>query len=84
MTVTLAPDGVILLRGVCPIEDAEALLRRLSDAPGATVDWSDCEQAHTAVIQVMMAGSANVVGTPVDPFLRDHIGAIVARLKSDA
>ncbi len=75
MSVTKAEDGRILLRGVCPIEEAETLLRYLSEVPGATVDWSACEHAHTAVIQVLLAAQPRIVGRPVDPFLDRHIAS---------
>jgi hypothetical protein len=77
MSVTLAADGVIVLEGVCLIEDAEVLLRRLSDSPGAPVDWSGCEQAHTAVIQVLMAAAPRMVGSPTEAFLREHVAPLI-------
>jgi hypothetical protein len=75
LSVTKAEDGRILLGGVCPIEEAETLLRYLSETPGATVDWSACEHAHTAVIQVLLAAQPRIVGRPADPFLDHHIAA---------
>jgi hypothetical protein len=76
MSVSAGDQGVILLTGICPIEDAASLLQRLCDAPDATVDWSGCEQAHTAVIQVLMAAKPRLVGSPTDAFLREHIGLL--------
>jgi len=73
LSVTKSEDGRILLQGVCPIEEAEALLRCLSEVPGATVDWSECDGAHTAVIQVLLAARPSIVGRPADPFLDRHI-----------
>jgi hypothetical protein len=84
MTVTVTAQGVVLLEGVCPIEDADILLRRLSEDPDATVDWSDCKQAHTAVIQVMLAAAPKIIGAPADIFLREHVGTMMAVLKSGA
>ena len=77
MSVTASDGGIIRLEGVCPIEDAEALLRRLCEDEAAVIDWSGCEQAHTAVIQVLLAAGAKVVGRPTDPFLRRHIGPTI-------
>lgn len=79
MTVMVSEDGVILLEGACPIEDAEALLRRLSDDPDALVDWSACEQAHTAVVQVLMAARPRFVGSPTEQFLRRHVAVQVSQ-----
>jgi hypothetical protein len=77
MSVTTSTDGVILLRGDCPLEDAEALLRRLSDDPGADVDWSGCGRVHTAVIQVLAAARRRMVGFPTDPFVHKHLAAFL-------
>jgi hypothetical protein len=77
MSVSMGDEGAILLTGVCPIEDAEALLQRLCDDPDATVDWSGCEQAHAAVIQVLMAAKPQLVGSPTDAFLREHLGVLL-------
>ncbi len=76
MTVNVSDAGVIRLEGVCPIEDAEALLRRLTDDREASVDWSACERAHTAVAQVLLAVRPTMLGTPRDPFLRVHIAGL--------
>ena len=70
MTVRLSADGAIELDGICTIEDAETLLQHLLAAPGATVDWRSCTQAHTAVIQVLMASKAVLRGPPAGDFLR--------------
>lgn len=81
MTVLWSPQGLLVLEGGCPIEDAEALLQHLSSTPGATVDVRACEFAHTAVIQVLMASGAKLLGPPPDNTmwrwvyanLRDHV-----------
>ena len=62
MTVALATDGRILLAGNCGVEDAEILVRHLLVDAKATLDWSACESAHTAVIQVLLAAGAKPVG----------------------
>jgi len=77
MTVTVSPDGLILLQGACPLEDAEVLVRRLSDDPAANVDWSGCAQVHTAVVQVLMAARPRIVGCPTNYFIRTHLVASV-------
>lgn len=73
MTVIASSDGMIQLVGLCAIEDAEALLLSLAQDPGAGVDWSACEHAHTAVIQVLLAVRPRMVGLPRNAFLCDHI-----------
>ena len=77
MTVTVSSDGVILLRGLCPLEDAELLVRHLSDAAQATVDLTGCDHVHTAVIQVLMAARPRIVGSPTDPFIDKHLAAFL-------
>ena len=78
MTVSVADDGVILIEGLCPIEDAEVLLRRLSERPQAKVDWSACEQAHTAVVQVLMAAHPQMIGFPTAMTLNEHIASAIS------
>lgn len=73
MSVELANDRSIRLAGSCPLEDAEELLRLLLDRPGRTVDWSACDMAHTAVIQVLLALQPAMTGSPVSHFLRTWI-----------
>jgi hypothetical protein len=75
MGVRVSDGGRILLHGDCPIEDAEGLLRRLSDDPRAVVDWNGCEYAHSAVIQVLLAIGPRVVGRPKASFLDRFVAA---------
>ena len=77
MTVELANNGSIRLAGACPPEDAEELLRLLIDRPDRTVDWSACDMAHTAVIQVLLALRPVMVGAPAGNFLRTWIGPLL-------
>jgi hypothetical protein len=69
MTVRSDGAGVILLEGDCPVEDAEMLLRLLSLNPASAVDWRACEQAHTAVLQVLLAARPVILGPPRGSFL---------------
>ena len=77
MTVRIAPNGAVELTGTCPVEDAEILLRYLLNAPHASVDWSACESAHCAVIQVLLVAKARPQGLAKNQFLRDHIGPLL-------
>jgi hypothetical protein len=79
MSITLAPDGSIQLKGPCPVEDAEVLLQHLLANPRATVDWSACEGAHTAVIQLLLVAKSVPVGRPSSSFLGERIGALLER-----
>ena len=69
MTLRLGDDGAVALMGECSSEDAEALLRHLSGHPTAEVDWRECEGAHTAVIQVLLAAEVYPRGPPANSFL---------------
>ena len=67
-------DGnVIILEGQCRVEDAEPLLGWLQTDRGRTVDLTDAEHLHAAVLQVLMALQPAVRGTARDAFLRDWI-----------
>jgi hypothetical protein len=78
MTVRLAEDGTIVLEGNCPAEDGETLARLLTLDPEAAVDWRSCQQAHTAVIQILLAVRPAMRGPPAVPMLRDWIEPIIS------
>jgi hypothetical protein len=82
MTVAISPTGTVVLAGACPVEDAEVLLQYLLGAPTVAVDWSACESAHSAVIQVLLVGQARLLGTPANPFLRDLVGPALMRVRT--
>jgi hypothetical protein len=73
MTVRIAPDGSVVLQGICGSEDAEALLQQLLANPVTNVDWRACETAHTAVVQVLMAARPILVGPPLSVQLRNWV-----------
>jgi hypothetical protein len=77
MTVRLVNGTIIALEGACPIEDAETLLRHLLAARDAMVDWRRCEQAHTAVVQVLLASGATLRGPPQGAFLRRLVAPLL-------
>lgn len=79
MTVRLADDGVIVLEGVCPIEDADRLLELRTADPDAVIDWRACDQAHSAVIQLLFIGDPKILGAPSGDFLRQMIGPQLKR-----
>jgi hypothetical protein len=78
MTVRAGGDGIIELVGVCPSADAEPLLQLLLANPGATVDWHDCRDAHTAVVQVLIAAGARLLGSPADARLKAWVAPMIA------
>jgi hypothetical protein len=73
MTVQLSADGVILLDGICPSEDAETLLQHLSANSSSPVDWRTCESAHAAVIQVLLVSRPKLLGPPAGQALREWV-----------
>ena len=73
MTVRL-DDGKLVIEGVSPVEDAEVLLERLQAQPGLPVDCSGCPAMHTAVLQVLMAANATIVGACGDDLVRRWSG----------
>ena len=70
MSILFEGSGTIALVGHCGSEDAEPLLQQLLAKPDATIDWSECESAHTAVVQLILAARRTVTGSPKDMFLR--------------
>jgi hypothetical protein len=78
MPVSLDPKGVIRLEGVCPIEEAETLLALRLANPDAPIDWTGCDQAHTAVIQLLFVGRPTLVGSPKGEFLNEMIQPLLS------
>ena len=74
MTVSIE-QGAIFLKGRCPAEDAEALLVALQDDPAMTVDITETQRLHAAVLQVLLAVAPTLRGPPADPFLREMVFA---------
>jgi len=72
MSVLLA-EGKISLRGHCPVEDAEPLLRLLQTHPDCPVDIDDATNLHAAVLQLLMAFGREPIGHPRDSFLQKWI-----------
>lgn len=79
MTVRLASEGGIVLDGVCPVNDAELLQQLLLNHPDAWVDWRGCEQAHTAVLQVLMAAKPKICGPTRSAFLQKWVLPMLGR-----
>jgi hypothetical protein len=62
MTVLRGDNGAIMLDGACPVEDAEPLLQLLQTMPAAGIDWRQCGQLHTAVLQLVLASGRALIG----------------------
>jgi hypothetical protein len=73
MTVRRSDSGTILLEGTCPLEDSEPLLEFLQADATASLDWSGCRQAHTAVLQLALASGRPIAGPCGDPLVRQWI-----------
>ena len=74
MTVRSTDDGVLVLEGVCPVEDAEALLQLLQAKPATVLDWTACRQLNTAVLQVVLASGLVPRGPCGDAFVEQWLG----------
>jgi hypothetical protein len=80
MSVRLADDGTIWLVGDCSAQDADPLLQYLLGRADAAIDWSTCDAAHTAVIQVVLASGRKPIGQPRGTFLKTLISPVFNRL----
>jgi len=69
MTVRRVDERTIALEGYCPVEEAETLRGLLLTTPAAEIDWRACEQAHAAVVQVLLASQKAPRGRPRSHFL---------------
>lgn len=73
MTIRRGDGDIVVLDGVCAVEDAETLLQILQATPGAIVDWTQCRQLHTAVLQVIMASGSAPVGPCGDVWVQQWL-----------
>jgi hypothetical protein len=63
------------LQGVCTIEDAEPLVQWLLAHPGGKVQVKDCVNVHSAVLQALLVGRADLQGRPADDNLSAWLDA---------
>ena len=73
MTVRRGDDGLIVLDGVCTVEHAEPLLQLLQTMPAAEVDWRQCGQLHTAVLQLVLASGRASIGPCGDTWIEQWL-----------
>jgi hypothetical protein len=81
MTVAVQQDCVVLT-GNCGTDDVEPLLAALTDGGHTTVDLTDTEHLHTAVLQVLLAFRPNAVGSPGDTFVRSWLKQVLLKAPS--
>jgi hypothetical protein len=82
MTIRRADDGTIWLVDDCPAEEADMLLQCLLGDVETPIDWSLCHNAHTAVIQVLLAARRLPAGTPKGTFLRELVRPALERART--
>ena len=75
MTILRSDDGTVVLDGVCAVEDAESLLQMLQATPAASVDWTQCRQLHTAVLQVIIASGSSPIGPCGDVWVQQWLAS---------
>ena len=83
MTIRISEDGTIRLEGQCSIEDAEPLQRHLLANARAAVDWTACDTAHTAIIQILLVARPALRGPPRGEFLRLHAQPLLWAIATD-
>ncbi|MET0337875.1 MAG: hypothetical protein ABW063_08940 [Caulobacter sp.] len=64
---------IIMLQGVCRVEDAEPLAAALQEGGIDRVDLSACEGLHSAVVQALLVFSAPITGEALEPFTRTFV-----------
>lgn len=79
MPVSLNSDmQMIVLDGACVVEEAESLNDMLMQHGNWSVDASECEYLHTAVLQVLISHHPRLVGLPKPPHLKRAMQQIFA------
>jgi hypothetical protein len=71
MTLEVQGD-VVVLSGLCGVEEAETLLAALVEDPSRRVAL-DTTRLHTALWQVLLALHPPIARTPDDPFIGNHL-----------
>ncbi len=77
MSVQRTADGTIVLSGRCGLDEAETLLRHVLEAAPPRVEWSGCEHAHTAIVQILLKVRPALQGNPADSFLAHHVAPLL-------
>lgn len=82
MTVIRIDVRTVVLKGNCAADEAETLLQLLIETPAASVDWTQCEQLHTAVMQIVLAAKPRVIGPCGDAWVEKWLSASPASIRS--
>jgi hypothetical protein len=82
MTLRRLDETTIALEGICSIDDAEPLLERLINEPYLRVDWRSCEQAHAALVQILLVARPALLGPPCGSFLQNFVAPAMARAQA--
>jgi hypothetical protein len=61
------------------MEDTEPLLQLLQENPQVAIDWSGCQQIHTAVFQLILAAGAVPAGSCGDAWLQQWLAPQLGR-----
>jgi hypothetical protein len=69
MSVSIV-DDVIKLEGSCGADDVEALISALDKSVSKSIDFSNADHLHGAVLQTLLAFTPEVLGSPRDSFVR--------------
>jgi len=73
MPISLDNSGetpVVRISGVTPPDEGDELLAILREYPGISIDLSELEHLHTALLQMLLIAKTPVVAWPVDEFWR--------------
>lgn len=70
-------EDCVYLTGICGVEEAETL-RELIQAGARRIDWTGCARLHTSCLQVLLAASLPVCGTPELAGLTQFIAPLLA------
>ena len=72
MSVSLEA-GTIMLRDLCVVEDAEALLTLLQAGPDRPVEVTAATHLHAAVVQVLLTLRPRIIGPANDSFVNQWL-----------
>jgi hypothetical protein len=76
MPLTFGED-LILIDGVCGVEEAMPLLEFLQTHGAVRIDMRECTHIHSAPLQVLMAAAERVTDLPEEKFLRRWLAPVL-------
>ena len=75
MTVRRSDAGVVILEGVCTVEDAEPLLRMLQATPAPAVDWTSCATFIRRCFRLFWLPASVPIGPCGDAWVRQWLAS---------